>query len=31
MTEMWDNRYADNDYAYGTNPNKFFQDSVNEY
>ena len=31
MTEMWDNRYADNDYVYGTNPNKFFQDSLDEY
>ena len=31
MTEMWDERYSNSDYAYGINPNKFFKDSLNKY
>ena len=31
MTEMWDKRYSNSDYAYGINPNEFFKDTLNEY
>lgn len=30
MSEMWDNRYSNTDYAYGTEPNKFFKESINQ-
>lgn len=30
MTEMWDNRYSSDDYAYGTDPNKFLKETINE-
>ena len=26
MESMWDNRYANENYAYGTNPNNFFKE-----
>ena len=31
MTEMWDERYSSSEYAYGIAPNKFFEDSLNQY
>jgi len=31
MKEMWNNRYANENYAYGTEPNQFFKDSLNKY
>ncbi|MEO9572056.1 MAG: class I SAM-dependent methyltransferase [Polaribacter sp.] len=31
MKEMWDNRYAKNEYAYGTEPNLFFKEYLNKY
>ncbi|ARV13680.1 class I SAM-dependent methyltransferase [Polaribacter sp. SA4-12] len=31
MKEMWNNRYADDDYAYGTAPNQFFQETLDKY
>jgi len=31
MKEMWDDRYAENKYAYGTEPNVFFKESLNKY
>ncbi|MCG1036405.1 class I SAM-dependent methyltransferase [Polaribacter sargassicola] len=31
MKEMWDNRYAENEYAYGTEPNLFFKESLKKY
>ncbi len=31
MKEMWDNRYADEEFAYGTEPNIFFEKALNDY
>lgn len=31
MKEMWDNRYSSKDYAYGTAPNEFFKDSIEQH
>ena len=31
MSDMWDSRYAEAEYAYGTAPNKFLQDTINKY
>lgn len=31
MLEMWDKRYSENGFAYGTRPNEFFKDTLNEY
>ena len=31
MEEMWNNRYANKAYAYGTDPNKFFKDSIQRF
>lgn len=31
MKEMWDDRYADKEYAYGTEPNQFFKESLDLY
>ncbi len=31
MKEMWDSRYANNEYAYGTLPNEFFRESLDKY
>ena len=31
MTEMWDSRYSNSEYAYGIYPNKFFKDTLNAY
>jgi cyclopropane fatty-acyl-phospholipid synthase-like methyltransferase len=31
MKEMWNNRYADEEYAYGTEPNQFFQETLDNY
>jgi len=31
MKEMWDDRYAENEYAYGTEPNLFFKESLKKY
>ena len=31
MKEMWNSRYADVDYAYGTAPNQFFQKTLDKY
>lgn len=31
MTEMWNDRYSSSDYAYGTDPNKFLQQTINKY
>jgi hypothetical protein len=31
MKEMWDQRYSDVNYAYGTEPNVFFKDSLHQY
>lgn len=31
MKEMWDDRYASEDYAYGITPNCFFKDSIDKY
>ena len=31
MKEMWNNRYADEEYAYGTAPNQFFQETLDKY
>lgn len=28
MMEMWDNRYASEDYAYGTKPNRFLKNTI---
>ncbi len=28
---MWDERYSSSDYAYGTDPNKFLEDTINKY
>ena len=31
MKEMWNNRYANEEYAYGTAPNQFFQETLDKY
>lgn len=31
MKEMWDQRYSDDLYAYGTEPNVFFKDTLHQY
>lgn len=31
MIEMWDSRYSETEYAYGINPNKFFESYLNEF
>ena len=31
MNEMWDDRYASNDYAYGISPNDFFKETINKF
>lgn len=31
MKEMWDERYASKEYAYGTKPNQFFKESLDLY
>lgn len=31
MKEMWDNRYRANDYAYGTEPNTFYKQTLDEH
>ena len=31
MKEMWDNRYSDTQYAYGTAPNVFFKSMLDQY
>lgn len=31
MKEMWDERYSKREYAYGTLPNEFFRQSLDEY
>lgn len=31
MEEMWNKRYANKAYAYGTDPNKFFKDSIQRF
>lgn len=31
MIKMWDNRYANKDYAYGIAPNNFFKSAIEEY
>ncbi|MFT7030989.1 MAG: SAM-dependent methyltransferase [Marinoscillum sp.] len=31
MKEMWDSRYANKEYAYGTLPNEFFRESLDKY
>ncbi len=31
FTNMWDSRYAQEDYAYGTAPNEFFKNIINNY
>lgn len=31
IKELWNNRYADEDYAYGTEPNQFFQEILDKY
>lgn len=30
MKEMWDTRYSSDDYAYGTTPNKFLEESISK-
>lgn len=31
MSEMWDSRYSESEYAYGIHPNKFFETCLNEF
>jgi len=31
MSEMWDSRYSAEGYAYGSEPNEFFKDSLSKY
>ena len=31
MKEFWDTRYSEEDFAYGTTPNKFFQENLDKY
>ena len=31
MIQMWDDRYSSSRYAYGTNPNEFFKNTLTEY
>ncbi|MDV7186121.1 class I SAM-dependent methyltransferase [Lutibacter sp. TH_r2] len=31
MKEFWDDRYKENEYAYGIEPNKFFKDTLDAY
>ena len=31
MIQMWDDRYSSSKYAYGTNPNEFFKNTLTEY
>jgi SAM-dependent methyltransferase len=31
MKEMWDSRYSNEEYAYGTLPNEFFRESLDKY
>ena len=31
MNDLWNSRYSDEDYAYGTEPNQFFKEIMNKY
>ena len=31
MKQMWDNRYRASEYAYGTEPNTFYKQTLDEY
>ena len=31
MINMWDSRYAEDEYAYGTEPNEFFKETINKF